>query len=140
MEKLPDMSKATILLFGVILTLAASMVCLLQRQARSSLEGKVIEVGLIESGGMPALYFNLRNTGGNYANYTYTIRYNSTDRGLVADSSSIMVPPGQTFYYTAVLTRPSQGVMVLNLKIYRGGGSVEESLLHDQTWIIRAQR
>jgi len=123
----------------IILALVISIAYSLQRQASSSMEGKVMEAGLIESGGSPALYFNLRNTTEKHANYTYVIEYNSTDRGLVSDRSSISIAPSQTFYYTVVLIRPSQGVMVLNLRIYRGGDTTREAPLYNQSWIIMPQ-
>jgi len=122
-----------------MLVLVVSVTCSLERQARSSTEEKVIEAGLIESGSRPALYFNLRNTGESYASYTYVVTYNTTGAETKTDRSSLTVPPGRSFSYSISLIRPSHGVMFLNLKIYRGGDSVEDDLLHNQTWTIRAQ-
>lgn len=127
-----------ILLYLAIAALAVSIAYAFQRRTRSSVEGKVIEAGLIESGNRPTLYINLRNTGETTARYMYTVRYNKTKGDITSHTGRATVPPGRTFGYTLVLTRPSDGVMVLNLKIYRGDTADEHALLHNQTWIIRA--
>ena len=137
---LPKNSKRiTYLLYLIIIALVIGIIYSLQRQTGSSSESKVIEAGLIESGDRPAMYFNLRNTGQNYANYTYTVTYNSTDGSMMSYNDSITVPPGRTFQYTISLVRPSQGVMVLNLRIYEGNERTEANLLYGQTWYIRAE-
>ena len=139
LEELPRHSrKITILLYFVILALVVAIALSLQRQT-SSTERKVIESGLIESGDRPALYFNLRNIEEKYYNYTYVVTYNSTDGKIETDTSTITLPPSQTFAYTISLVRPSYGIIVLNLKIYRLD-ITNSTLLHDQTWIIRTQR
>ena len=130
--------KITILFYFIILALVVAIAYSLQRQTSFSIERKAIEVGLIESGGRPTLYFNLKNIEGNFADYRYIVTYNSTDKGVVIDLSTITLPPTQTFGYTISLVRPSYGIMVLNLKIYRLD-SANGVLLHDQTWIIRVQ-
>jgi len=131
--------KVGIPLHLIMLALVVSVAYSLERQASSSMEVKVIEAGLIESGSRPALYFDLRNTGKDYASYMYIVTYNTTGTETKIDRSSVTVPPGRTFGYSISLTRPSHGVMVLNLKIYGDGNSSDEAPLHNQTWIIRAQ-
>ena len=126
--------KARILLYMIIVALVVLIVYSLQGQASTSMEGKVIEAGLIESGSRPALYFDLRNTGKDYVNYTYIVAYNTTSTETKIDKSIITIPPGQTFSYSVSLTRPSHGVAVLNFKIYRGSMG---ALLHNQTWVIK---
>ena len=132
-------SKLRILPYLIILALVVLIAYSLQRQASSSFEGKVIEAGLIESGSRPALYFEVRNTGNDNANYTYVVTYNTTSTETKIDRSSVTLPAGRTFSYSISLVRPSYGIMVLDLKVYRNGDSGGEALLHDQTWIIRAQ-
>jgi len=126
--------KARILLYLIMAALVVLIVYSLQGQAGTSTAGKVIEAGLIESGTRPALYFDLRNTGKDYANYTYIVAYNTTSAETKIDKSSISVPPGQTFSYSISLMRPSDGVAVLNVRIYRGSSG---ALLHNQTWVIK---
>jgi hypothetical protein len=138
LKELPRHSrKIVIFLYFIILALVVAIALSLQRQT-SSTERKVIESGLIESGDRPALYFNLRNIEEKYYNYTYVVTYNSTDGRIETDASTIILPPSETFAYTISLVRPSYGVMVLNLKIYRLD-ITNATLLHDQTWVIRAQ-
>jgi len=123
-----------------MMALVIASAYLLQRQANSSVEDKAIEAGLIESGSSPALYFVLRNTGKTYANYTYSVAYNTTNKETRNETSSAMnIPPGQTFRYTISLIRPSSGVMVINLRICRLEKSTDNALLLDQTWIVRAE-
>jgi len=123
-------------LYLIILGLVVAVGYSLHGQTRSSVEDEVIEAGLIESGGQPALYFNLRNTGVDYAGYTYIVRYDSTGEEFSGDSSTITVEPSQTFRYSISLLQPRKGTMHLNLKIYRGNAGVGEVLLHDQTWFV----
>jgi len=120
-----------------MVALVISVAYSLERQVSSSTEGNVIEAGLIESGSKPALYFDLRNTGKDYANYTYIVTYNTTNTETKVDSSSIAVPPGQTFSYSISLTRPSRGATFLNLSIHRDGRDALP--LHNQTWMIKAE-
>jgi len=129
--------KTRVLLYLITAALVVSVAYSLERQASSSTDGKVIEAGLIESGNKPALYFDLRNTGKDNANYTYTVTYNTTNTETEIDRSSLTVPPGQTFSYSISLTRPSHGAVFVNLKIYRD--DKDALLLHSQTWIIKAE-
>jgi len=132
-------NRVRILLYLTALALVVAIASSFQRQAGSE-EGKVIEVGLIESGDQPALYFSLKNTGKNLANYTYIVTYNLSNIDLQRDTSSIHVPPNQTFTYTNSLTRPTSGITVLNLRIFRVEGASDTStLIHNQTWIVKAQ-
>ncbi len=145
-----DSKKFTISLYIIILVLAVSIIFSLQWYAGSSLEGKVIEAGLIESGDRPALYFNLRNAGEEYTNYTYIVTYNSTSGELRKDGSNITVAPGETFRYSISLIRPSYGIMVIELEIFRDGDytgtntdtgtgtdtGTDKALLLNQTWTI----
>lgn len=128
-----------ILLCLAALVLVVAIAYSLQRQAGSE-EKKVIEVGLIESGNQPALYFYLKNTGENLANYTYVVTYNLSNTDMKRDTSTIHVPANQTFAYTNSLIRPASGITVLNLRIYKGEDINDTSaLIHNQTWIIKAQ-
>jgi len=120
-----------------MVALVISVAYSLERQASASTDDKVIEAGLIESGNKPALYFDLRNTEKDYANYTYIVTYNTTNTEMKIDNSSITVPPGQTFSYSISLTRPSRGATFLNLKIHRD--DKDALLLHNQTWVIKAE-
>mgnify|MGYP006269339279 CR=1 FL=1 len=131
------MRKVTVLLCVAVLALVVSIAYFLQGQASSSTENKFIRVGLIQSGNRSAFWFNLKNTLENQANYTYVVSYNSTDMGFVTECSSIRLPAGQTFYYTNSLTRPSQGVTVINVKIYRGERAIEEALVYEQASIVK---
>jgi len=131
--------KVRVLPHLTVAVLAVLMAYSLQRQAVSSVDNRVVEAGLIESGGRPALYFDLRNTGENYASYTYIVTCNATAAEPKIYRDNVTVAPGRTFGYSISLIRPSHGVMSLNLKIYRGGDGIDDVLLHNQTWIVRAQ-
>jgi len=133
------LSKARFLPYLSIAVLVVLIAYSLQRQAVSSVESRVIEAGLIESGGRPALYFDLRNTGKEYASYTYIMTCNATGEEPKIYRDNVTVPPGRTFGYSISLIRPSNGVMFLNLEIYRGGDGADDVLLHNQTWIVRPQ-
>jgi uncharacterized protein (UPF0333 family) len=131
--------KARLLLYCVIVALIVAIAYSLQSQGSSSLQGKEVEAGLIESGGTPALYFNLRNLGQETSNYTYTVSYNSTDRGQVTEGSTVTVPGGKTFSYTLSLVRPPYGVIIVDLEIYGGNEAVYADIRYNQSWTIRAQ-
>jgi len=133
------LSKARFLPYLSIAVLVVLIAYSLQRQAASSVESRVIEAGLIESGGRPALYFDLRNTGEDCANYRYVVTCNVTGVDPKIYRDNVTVPPGRTFGYSISLIRPSNGVMFLNLEIYRGGDGADDVLLHNQTWIVRPQ-
>ncbi len=98
---------------------------------------KTIEVGLIEAGNKPALYFNLRNIEETLNRYTYVIKYNATEGETTNDTSSINISPGQTFRYSLILERPSNSTTELSLKIFDGEEENGEKIIHDQIWFIR---
>jgi len=122
-----------IIITGVLITAIGYS---LQIQMTSSVQNKVIEAGLIESGDRPALYFILRNPGNSTAQYLYIVTYNDTS-GTQTSSSNLSIPAGQTFSYSISLVRPTNGIMVLNINIFRYDPS--PTLLHNQTWIIQSK-
>ncbi|MEM0314264.1 MAG: hypothetical protein QW056_04825 [Candidatus Bathyarchaeia archaeon] len=124
---------------GLILLIIAALVLAIgysiYRQAIRSTEEKAIEAGLIESGDTPTMYFNLKNTGSETANYTYLVKLNATE--TLDDGLVINVPPQQTFHYTLVLSRPEQGTLSITLEIFKGN-KVEHPPMYRQTWFIKA--
>lgn len=123
------------LVFLIIAALVLAIGYSMYRQASRSMETKAIEAGLIESGDTPTIYFNLKNTGSETANYTYLVKLNATetlDSGLVLN-----VPPQQTFHYTLILSRPERGAVSVKLEIYLGE-KAELSPTYSQTWLIKA--
>ncbi|MEM2523029.1 MAG: hypothetical protein QXW82_07780 [Candidatus Bathyarchaeia archaeon] len=124
------------LVFLVIAALVLAIGYSVYRQASSSIEAKTIEAGLIESGDTPTIYFNIKNMRKEAANYTYLVKLNATE--LLLDSGLIMnVPPGQTFHYTLILSRPGQGAVSVKLELYLGE-SAELSPVYSQAWLIKA--
>ena len=120
------------MIFLIIAALVLALGSSIYRQASRSTEAKAIEAGLIESGDMPTIYFNLKNTGAETANYTYLVKSNSTetlDNGLVMN-----VLPQQTFHYTLILHRPRQGAVTLTLEIFKGDRAPP---IYSQTWLIK---
>lgn len=143
-EHLLNSSKLQYLLvIALLVTIAYSI----QRQTSILIGDEEVEAGLIESGDRPALYFKLRNTGDDFAYYTYTVTYtykravlnSSTDGEITRYTSPVVVSPGQTFSYSMRLVSPDQGILDLNLKIFKDLPTGEK-LLRDQTWFIEAKR
>ena len=131
-------SKTIVILASlVIVVLVGATAYSLQTRAGLSVETKVFEAGLIESADRPTLYFILRNVGNNAVSYTYTVTYNSTD-GIKSYVDAVAIAPNQDFKYSISLVRPTNGVAVLSLSIYRGWQVRDEVPVHNQTWIIRS--
>jgi len=129
------LEKVKALTFLVVAGLVFALGYSIYNQAVSSSEARVLEAGLIEAGNRPTIYFNLRNNGFRLTNYTYRVvgdNAEELDSGLI-----INVPPGQTFHYTMVLTRPEKGVMTVRLEIYQEGEN-KTSLIYRQTWLVKA--
>ena len=103
--------------------------------ARSA-ESRSIEAGLIESGDLPTIYFNLKNTGSEVRNYTYVVTSDSTE-GLIDRGLILNLPPGETFHYTLILTRGERATPV-RLRIYLGEEATGRPI-YDQTWLIRGR-
>jgi hypothetical protein len=131
-------NRVILLLYLVITALVVAIVYFLQWQMGST-ESRVVESGLIESGGRPAVYFSLRNTGQDYANYTYVVTYNSTGGGMVVYKDTVRIPPGRSFSYTVSFVRPTGGVMAVNLIIFKHLDGKDWVLLCNETWFIRPQ-
>jgi len=104
--------------------------------ARSA-ESRSIEAGLIESGDLPTIYFNLKNTGSEVRNYTYVVTSDSTE-GLIDRGLILNLPPGETFHYTLILTRGERATPV-RLRIYLGEEATGRPI-YDQAWLIRGGR
>lgn len=117
--------------------LVVSIAYALNGQSNSSTEPRTIQAGLIESGGRPALYFSLENHQQENANYTYTVTYNWTDGQTSDYTYSVVILPTRTFSHSVSLVRPTIGVIVLNLKIFRDEEALT-TLIYNQTWLSRA--
>lgn len=92
------------------------------------------------------MYYKLRNTGDDLASYTYMVTYtynrtvlnSSTGGEITRYTSPVVVSPGQTFSYSIILASPNQGILDLNLKVFKDLLSGEK-LLRDQTWVIESK-
>lgn len=125
------------LIFLVIAALVLAIGYSIYRQASRTIENKSIEAGLIESGGTPTIYFNLKNTGTKTLNYTYMVKCNLTEEPTLDNGPIMNIPPGQTFHYTIALLRPEQGTLYVTLEIYRDE-ETSRALIYSQTWLIKA--
>ena len=142
-EHMMNSSKLQYLLVFALLVMIAFSI---QSQKGALIGDEEVEAGLIESGDRPALYFKLRNTGDDLAYYTYTVTCtykravtdSSTGGEVTRETSPVVVSPGRTFSYSIRLVAPYDGVLDLNLKIFRGV-QFEKMLLREQTWVIESK-
>lgn len=125
------------MVFLVIAALVLALGYSMYRQASRSTETRAIEAGLIESGDMPTIYFNLKNTGARTLNYTYKVTCNITEKQTLDKGLIMNIPPGQTFHYTIILLRPEKGALPVTIEIYRDE-ETSRSLIYSQTWLIKA--
>ena len=144
---LPEhMMNSSRLQYVLVLALLVTVAFSIQSQKGALIGDEEVETGLIESEDRPALYFKLRNTGDDLAYYTYTVTYtykravnnSSTEEETTRQSFPVVVSPGRTFSYSLRLVAPYDGMLDLNLKIFRGVQS-EEILLREQTWVIESK-
>ena len=124
-------------IFLVIAVLVLAIGYSIYRQVSYSMEVKAIEAGLVESGDMPTIYFNLKNTGAKTLNYTYKVTCSITGEQTLDNGLIMNIPPGQIFHYTIVLTRPEKGALSVVLEIYRDE-EISRTLIYSQTWLIKA--
>jgi len=120
-----------IVITALILAIGYSTFTNLTRSA----ENRTIEAGLIESGDIPTIYFNLKNTDTKTHNYTYLVTTNSTENTVIDTGLILNIPPNQTFHYTLILTREDQTKLV-TLTIYIGEEAKGQPL-YNQTWLIK---
>jgi hypothetical protein len=123
--------------FLVIAALTLAIGYSVYSQLSRSAENRVIEAGLIESGDMPTIYFNLKNADSRILNYTYLVTSNSTENPTIDRGLILNIHPGQTFHYTLILTRPEQTILV-RLEIYVGEEASGQPI-YRQTWLIKAR-
>lgn len=122
------------LIFLVILALVFAIGYSIYRQATSSMETKAMEAGLIESGRIPTIYFNLKNVGSMATNYTYRVTLNHTE---VIDNGLIMnLPPGEFFHYTLVLTRSEDYPQIVILEVF-SGDQIIGTPIYSHKWLIK---